>query len=75
MVQRADEVIDARGGGNQGRDERAVFGAADPFAFEADQDVDRRGVFGLETRGFGEVGGVLGNEPGEGGLAVVGVKL
>lgn len=75
MVDGPDEVIDAGGGGQQGRNQRTVLGPANPFAFEADEDVDLRGIFGLETLGFGEVGSVVRDEVSEGCFAIVRVEL
>lgn len=75
VVDGPDEVIDAGGGGQQGRNQRTVLGPANPFAFEADEDVDLRGIFGLETLGFGEVGSVVRDEVSEGCFAIVRVEL
>jgi hypothetical protein len=60
-VQGADEVVDARVRGERA-DEGCVLGGAEPFGFEADEDVDLGRVFGLEVDGMGEEGGVPGGE-------------
>lgn len=68
VVDRADEVVDRRRGG-ESFDERRI-GGADEFGFEADEDVNFGGVFLLEALGFVEVGFVEGGEGGEGALGV-----
>ena len=70
MVDRSEEVVNA-GRLGQLTDERAEF-RTDPFAFEADEDVDLGGVFGLEALGFEEVGFVAGHERGQRGVGVGG---
>ena len=54
VVQRAHEVVDGRVRGER-LHQRRVRGP-DELALEADQDVDLRGVLGLQTLGLDEVG-------------------
>lgn len=58
MMHGADEEIDG-GGRGEGEDQGTV-GGPDPFAFEADKDVELAGVFLAEAQGFGDVGVVVG---------------
>lgn len=55
--------------GREGLDERTV-GWAVPLPFEADEEVDLRGVLFAQALGFSEVGFVAGGEDGEGCLGV-----
>lgn len=64
VVDGADEEVDD-GGGGQVLDVRGE-GRADELALEADEDVDLRGVEGLEALGLDEVGLVARGEDGEG---------
>lgn len=70
MMERADEVVNMRGLGKEVLHEGSK-GRADEFAFEADDDVDLRGIGLLETAGFDDVGVVAGREDLEGGLGIV----
>jgi hypothetical protein len=68
MMDRADEVVDGRVGGE--RADEGTVGWADPFALEGDEDVDLGCVVCLQAAGFDEVGGVAWGEGREGGLGV-----
>jgi hypothetical protein len=63
VVDRPDEEVYRRIRGEL-RDQCPVAGA-DPFPFEADEDVDLRAVFGAQAEGFSDVGGVLGEVGGD----------
>lgn len=57
-MDRAEDEVDG-GVGGEGVDEGSV-GGPDPFAFEADEDVELGGVLRAQAEGFGDVGVVVG---------------